>query len=69
MLLICEIFRGMEAIERFGEGWKGKEYRITPHGSPSEVMCAFTFASNMTSTMVMGKSFVFGAPRLGLYCG
>lgn len=50
MLLICEIFRGMEAFERFVEGWEGKEYRITSHCSQLEGMGAFTLAWNMTST-------------------
>lgn len=49
MSLICEIARGLEAFERFDDGWEGKEYRITSHRSQLEPICAFTFASTMRS--------------------
>lgn len=37
---------GLEAFERFREDWDGKEYRITSHRGQSEVIGAFTLASN-----------------------
>ena len=56
---------GMEAFERFGNCWEGREYRITSHHSQSGPICAFTLASNMRSRSRTRSNCNYARPKAG----